>query len=291
MSNDTGTETIRSDAPGADESLFGDAADDAAAEEQDANEETAQDPQDADDAGEQAGSPEDLKVVVSIKGGRATIGVQRPSSDPHIETFDDGDLAGLTQEVSAVIERARAKWEDEPKHPAHMKPAPPARRQPRRGQGAAQAGAAEGGADQQQPETLTQVFSQLQQRHHVLHVGPHPAFSPTPYGGTIGPDAAGDLRPRRARLLLEALQALREVVGEFVGPSSVLCTLSRHRAGSFKRAASRSIQEAVPRIYLRLPSVFLCMRSFLLPEVLLGSVLNSTVLSAPTARRQVTRPG
>ena len=154
MSNDTGTETIRSDAPGADESLFGDAVDDTEAAVADE-----QDPQGSDDAGEQDGQPEDLKVVVSIKGGRATIGVQRPALDPHIETFDDGDLAGLTQEVSAVIERARAKWEEAPKHPAHVKPAPPARRQPRRGQGAAQAGAAEagaaeGGADQQQPETL-----------------------------------------------------------------------------------------------------------------------------------------
>ena len=132
-------------------------ADDAAAvvaEEQDANEETAQDPQDADDAEAQAGQPEDLKVVLSIKGGRTTIGVQRPSSDPHIETFDDGDLAGLSQEVLPVIERARAKWEDEPRHPAHERPAPPARRQPRRSQGAEQAGAAEEGADQQQPETL-----------------------------------------------------------------------------------------------------------------------------------------
>ena len=162
MPDETGTEATRSDAPSVDESLFGDAADNAAAavaEEQDANEEAEQDPQDADDVEKQAGQPEDLKVVVSIKGGRATIGVQRPSSDPHIETFDDGDLAGLTQEVLPVIERARAKWEDEPKYPAHVKPAPPARRQPRRGQGAAQAGAAEagaaeGGADQQQPETL-----------------------------------------------------------------------------------------------------------------------------------------
>ena len=101
-----------------------------------------------------AGQPEDLKVVVSIKGGRATIGVQRPSSDPHIETFDDRDLDGLTQEVSAVIERARAKWEDEPRHPAHERRAPPARRQPRRAQGPAQTAAAEEGADQQQPETL-----------------------------------------------------------------------------------------------------------------------------------------
>ena len=157
MPDETGTEATRSDAPGADESLFGDAADDAAnavADEQDASEETEQEPQGADDAGDEAGQPEDLKVVVSIKGARATIGVQRPSSDPHIETFDDPDLSGLTQEVSAVIERARAKWEEAPKYPAHARPAPPARRRPRSGQGSAQAGAAEGGADQQQPETL-----------------------------------------------------------------------------------------------------------------------------------------
>ena len=158
MPDENGTEATRSDAPSADDSLFGDPADDAAAavaEEQDANEETEQDPQDADDAEEQAGQPEDLKVVVSIKGGRATIGVQRPSSDPHIETFDDRDLSELTQEVLAVTERARAKWEDLPKYPAHERPAPPARRQPRRSQASAQAEAAEGGADdQQQPETL-----------------------------------------------------------------------------------------------------------------------------------------
>ena len=140
MPDETGTETTRSDAPSADDSLFGEAADDteaAVADEQDSNEESAQDPQGADDAedqavGDETGSSEDLKVVVSIKGGRATIGVQRPSSDPHIETFDDPDLPGLTQEALAVIERARAKWEDEPKYPAHERPAPPARRRNRR---------------------------------------------------------------------------------------------------------------------------------------------------------------
>ena len=153
MPDETGTETTRSNAPSADESLFGDAADDteaAVADEQDANEETEQDRQDSDDAEDRADTLEELKVVVSIKGGRATIGVQRPSSDPHIETFDDPDLSGLTQEVLAVVERARAKWEDEPKYPAHERSAPPARRRPRRGQGSAQAGAAEGGAEQQQ---------------------------------------------------------------------------------------------------------------------------------------------
>ena len=158
MPDENGTEATRSDAPSSDDSLFGDPADDAAAavaDEQDASKEIAQDPQGSDDAGDEAGAPEDLKVVVSIKDGRATIGVQGASSDPHIESFDDADLSGLTQEVSAVIERARAKWEDEPKYPAHERPAPPARRRNRREQGAAQAGAAEGEAEQQQqPETL-----------------------------------------------------------------------------------------------------------------------------------------
>ena len=157
MPDEVGTEATRSDAPSVDESLFGEAADDTAdavAAEEDSKGGTADEPQVSDNAEDDGAPPEDLKVVVSIKGGRATIGVQQPSSDPHIETFDDQDLSGLTQEVLAVIERARAKWEDEPKHPAHEKPAPPARRQPRRSQGAAQAGAGEGETEQQQPETL-----------------------------------------------------------------------------------------------------------------------------------------
>ena len=91
----------------------------------------------------------------SVKDGRATIGVQQPSSDPHIESFDDPDLSELSQEVSAVIERARAKWEEAPKYPAHERPAPPAKRRTRREQRSAQASTAvEGESDQQQPEAL-----------------------------------------------------------------------------------------------------------------------------------------
>ena len=150
-------------APSADESLFGDAADDTAAavdQGEDSKGETEQDGQGSGDAGEQAAedateSAENLKVVVSIKGGRATIGVQRTSSDPHIESFDDLDESGLTREVSAVIERARARWEDAPKYPAHERPAPPARRRNRRGQGEAQASDAEAGAEQEQQQQQT----------------------------------------------------------------------------------------------------------------------------------------
>ena len=95
---------------------------------------------------------EELKVVVSIKGGRAVIGVQQPSSDPHIETFEDHDLPALAQEVTAVTERARARWEESPKHPAYERPAPPAkRRNNQRQQGATQGGTAE----TQEAETQT----------------------------------------------------------------------------------------------------------------------------------------
>ena len=145
----------------AEELPFGDDGDDAAADEgdataaneQDANEEAEPDAPGSDDAGENTASPEELKVVLSIRGGRATIGVQQPSSDPHIESFDDPDLFGLADQFPAVVARARARWEEEPRYPAYEKPAPPARRQRRR-EPAADTPTADGEAEQPQPETL-----------------------------------------------------------------------------------------------------------------------------------------
>ena len=173
MPDEVGTETTRSDAPSVDDSLFGDAtaADDKPApvvEEEDPTDQTEQDEQGsdeteaaedekaADDAGEETDSSDDLKIVVSIKGGRAVIGVQKPSADPHIETFDDHDLTALAQEVPAVTERAKARWEETPKHPAYERPAPPPKRRNRRQQGAAQAADAEGetAQEEQQQQTL-----------------------------------------------------------------------------------------------------------------------------------------
>ena len=135
MPDERGTETTRPDAVSVEESIFGDAAEQAddtpaaVIEEQDASEETAQDAQgDADDgdksdaakaadAEAETDASEELKVVVSIKGSRGVIGVQQPSSDPHIETFEDHDLPALAQEVVEVTERARTRWEQAPKHP------------------------------------------------------------------------------------------------------------------------------------------------------------------------------
>ena len=96
-------------------------------------------------------------MVLSIRGGRAVIGVQQPSADPHIESFDDPDLFGLADEFPAVVARAKARWEEEPMHPAYVKPTPPPRQRNRRQQAPAQAVTVEEGEEaehQQQPETL-----------------------------------------------------------------------------------------------------------------------------------------
>ena len=176
MPDDNGTATTRPDAPSADESLFCDAAEKAddmpteVAEEEIAKGDTEQvtqgaaddgdganaETQDSEtaDAGDEATSDDELKVVVSIKGGRAVIGVQQPSSDPHIETFDGHDLPSLVQEVTAVTERARARWEETPKHPAYERPAPSTRSRNRRGQGTAQNANAEAETEQAQQQTL-----------------------------------------------------------------------------------------------------------------------------------------
>ena len=183
MTDENGTAIDSSEVVNVEEFLFGASPDDAAADvagelpagdatddgedtetagDPDADTETVEEP-DIADAGEDQAAPgetetsEELKVVLSIRDGRATIGVQRPSADPHIESFDDPDLFGLADEFPAVVARARAVWEETPQHPAYVKPAPPPRQRNRRQQTTAQAATTEGEgevAQEQQPETL-----------------------------------------------------------------------------------------------------------------------------------------
>ena len=140
------------------------AADDGEAGEPDGDSETAEGPGagTADsDAGDETApadteASEELKVVLSIRAGRAVIGVQRPSADPHIESFDDADLFGLADQFPAVVARARARWEEEPMHPAYERPAPPARQRNRnRRQQAANPPAETEAAEPEQPQAET----------------------------------------------------------------------------------------------------------------------------------------
>ena len=180
--DETGTQSHSQDVVNVEEFLFGGAADDAsveaegefpvgdaeedvdaeAADEPDADTDTGDDAPDvAEDGGKQPApaeteNSEELKVVLSIKGGRATIGVQRSSADPHIESFEDPDPFRLADELPAVVARARAKWEEEPMHPAYVKPDPPAKRRNQRQQEpAAEAVTDEGEVEQQQPQPET----------------------------------------------------------------------------------------------------------------------------------------
>ena len=62
---------------------------------------------------------DDLKVVISIRGGIATVGVQRPGTDPHFESFAHMKLEEILPEVIGVYETAEAKWSEQPRYPAH----------------------------------------------------------------------------------------------------------------------------------------------------------------------------
>ena len=169
MPDENGTATTRPDAPSAEESIFGDVAekaDDAPAEVVEEEEDSKDNPEQGTQGGTDDGAKteaetdasDELKVVVSIKGGRAVIGVQQPSSDPHIETFEGHDLPALAQDVVGVTERARARWEEAPKHPAYERPAPPAKRRNRRQQGAAQDANAETETEAETQQQTLRLF-------------------------------------------------------------------------------------------------------------------------------------
>ena len=71
-----------------------------------------------------------------------------------------------------------------------------------------------------------------------------PAQYPAPHGVGMDAETPVQLRPRQPRLLLEPLQPLGEVVGDFVGLSGVVYALSRH--WSFRRTAAISLQLRCP---------------------------------------------
>ena len=108
-----------------------------------------------------------------------------------------------------------------------------------------------------------QVVGQIKQRRLMSQAGPRALVPPTSYGEGVGSETAGDLRPRQAGLHLEPVQALWEVVGENVGPSAVVCALSRHglrlpggTTGCPLRWCMATPQGSVPRRHLSgLPTV------------------------------------
>ena len=85
---------------------------------------------DVSQVGEQAGAEtkkdeptNDLKVIVSLRGGITTVGIQRPGTDPYIESFERHDLADVLEKVVPVVDRAVGRWGDTPVNPAYKRPA------------------------------------------------------------------------------------------------------------------------------------------------------------------------
>ena len=75
---------------------------------------------------------DEMKVVLTLKGNRAIVGIQSPDCDP-VFTLLEGDLAAVLSQVPALVEAANAKWDASPKYPnanlpPQVEPAPVASR-------------------------------------------------------------------------------------------------------------------------------------------------------------------
>ena len=67
---------------------------------------------------------DEIKVVVTYKGGVGTVGIQKPDSDPVFSRIE-GDLAEVIASIPRLVDQARATWETSPKYPKADLPAPP----------------------------------------------------------------------------------------------------------------------------------------------------------------------
>ncbi|MBI4215901.1 MAG: hypothetical protein HY687_00685 [Chloroflexi bacterium] len=83
---------------------------------------------------------EEIKVVIALKGGRGSIGVQAPLCDPLFAVLEGG-LAEALARAPALVEEARHRWATSPRYPQCESPlpaptppaaAPPARGRPAR---------------------------------------------------------------------------------------------------------------------------------------------------------------
>ena len=59
---------------------------------------------------------------MTLRGGITTVGIQRPGTDPYIESFERRDLADVLEEIGPVVDRAVERWEDTPMYPAYKRP-------------------------------------------------------------------------------------------------------------------------------------------------------------------------
>ena len=74
------------------------------------------------EANEDEADTAELKVVLHVRNGRTNAGVWQPGTDPHLEVFLETDTDVILNELPGLIERARARWADNPMRPKYNPP-------------------------------------------------------------------------------------------------------------------------------------------------------------------------
>ena len=73
----------------------------------------------------------EMKIVVVIKGNRASIGLRKPDCDPVFAAIE-GDIPEILANIPRLVDQALATWQANPKYPKCETPLspPPAPRPP-----------------------------------------------------------------------------------------------------------------------------------------------------------------
>ena len=58
----------------------------------------------------------ELKIVISLRNGRGSVGIQAPDRDPVFFVFE-GDLEQALERVPGLVSEARERWERNPRYP------------------------------------------------------------------------------------------------------------------------------------------------------------------------------
>ncbi len=59
---------------------------------------------------------DEVKIVITLKGQMASIGVQKPDCDPVFSKVE-GDLAAVLKSVPRLVEEAQKSWESNSRYP------------------------------------------------------------------------------------------------------------------------------------------------------------------------------
>ena len=71
--------------------------------------------------------PEYLRVIITLRDGRGSIGVQRFGCDPYMATMTDAELANALALVPELLAAADGIWQERRQNPKYTRPAPPPR--------------------------------------------------------------------------------------------------------------------------------------------------------------------